>query len=167
MKFYVYVCTYSSSWIACFLKYFSWFLAINICLDFSLLRIFNECVCMRVCVCARTCSVTSIMSVSMRPHELQPTRLLCPWNSPGKNTAMGCHALLQGIFPIQVSNSHLLHCRWIPYPLSHLRSPKQTYYCLFYKKYIIWINVNIPPRGFNLLFLHSNFQPQLFLEISL
>src|SRR5574340_1477486 len=35
------------------------------------------------------------MSNSVRPHGLQPTRLLCPWNSPGKNTGLGCHFLLQ------------------------------------------------------------------------
>ena len=35
-------------------------------------------------------------------------RLLCPWDSPGKNTGVGCHALLQGIFPNQESNPHLL-----------------------------------------------------------
>ena len=39
---------------------------------------------------------------------MQPTRLLCPWDSPVKNTEVGCHALLQGIFPTQGSNSHLL-----------------------------------------------------------
>ena len=35
------------------------------------------------------------MSNSVRPHGLQPTRLLCPWGSPGKNTRVGCHFLLQ------------------------------------------------------------------------
>ena len=44
-----------------------------------------------------------------RPNALQPTRLLCPWNSPGKNTGVGCCALLQGIFPAQGLNPHLLH----------------------------------------------------------
>ena len=39
---------------------------------------------------------------------LQPTRLLCPWDSPGKNTGVGCHFLLQGIFPTQGWNLHLL-----------------------------------------------------------
>ena len=34
-------------------------------------------------------------------------------DSPGKNTGAGCHALLQGIFPIQVSNPGLPHCRWV------------------------------------------------------
>ena len=37
------------------------------------------------------------------------TRLLCPWNSPDKNTRVGFHFLLQGIFPTQGSNPHLLH----------------------------------------------------------
>ena len=45
------------------------------------------------------------------PHGLQPTRLLCPWDSPGKNTGVGCHSLLQGIFPSQWLNLGLLHCR--------------------------------------------------------
>ena len=44
-------------------------------------------------------------------------------DSPGKNTRMGCHALLQGIFPTQGSNPGLLHCRWILYQLSQQRSP--------------------------------------------
>ena len=36
----------------------------------------------------------SVVSDSLRPHELQPTRLLWPWNSPGKNTGVGSHCLL-------------------------------------------------------------------------
>ena len=39
-----------------------------------------------------------------RPHEVQPTRLLCLWDSPGKNTGVGCHFLLQGIFLTQGLN---------------------------------------------------------------
>ena len=48
---------------------------------------------------------------------------LCPWNSPGKNTGVGSHALLQRIFPTQGSNPDLLHCRQILYCLSHQGSP--------------------------------------------
>ena len=44
------------------------------------------------------------MSNSLWPFGLQPTRLLCPCNFSGKNTGMGCHFLLQGIFPTQESN---------------------------------------------------------------
>ena len=65
---------------------------------------------------------SSLVSDSSRPHELQPTRLLCLWNSPGKNTGVDCHSLLQGIFPTQGSNPRLLHCRQILYSLSHLGS---------------------------------------------
>ena len=42
-----------------------------------------------------------------------------PWDSPGKNTGVGCHFLLQGIFPSQGLNSGLPHCRQTLYPLSH------------------------------------------------
>ena len=54
------------------------------------------------------CVSHSAMSNSLQPHRLQPTRLLCPWDSPGKNIGMNCHALLQRIFLTQRSNLHLL-----------------------------------------------------------
>ena len=41
----------------------------------------------------------SVVSDSSQPHGLQPTRLLCPWNSPGKNNGVCCHALFQGNLP--------------------------------------------------------------------
>ena len=50
-------------------------------------------------------------------------RLLCPWDSSGKNTGGGCHFLLQGMFLTQGSNPCLLHCRQILYHLSHQESP--------------------------------------------
>ena len=51
----------------------------------------------------------------MRPYGPQAPKLLCPWDSPGKNSGVGCHFLLQGIFPTQGSNPGLLHCRQILY----------------------------------------------------
>ena len=45
-------------------------------------------------------------------------------DSPGKNTGVGCHALLQGIFPTQGLNLGLPHCRWILYHLSHQGNPR-------------------------------------------
>ena len=51
-------------------------------------------------------------------NPMEPTRLLCPQDSPDKNTGVGCHALLQGIFPTQGWNLDLLHCRQILYHLS-------------------------------------------------
>ena len=49
-----------------------------------------------------------------------------PWNSPGQNTGVGSHSLLQGIRPTQRSNPGLLHCRWILYQLSHGEVQKQV-----------------------------------------
>ena len=45
-------------------------------------------------------------------------------DSAGKNTGVGCHALLQGIFPTQGSNPGLLHCRQTVYHLNHQGSPR-------------------------------------------
>ena len=73
------------------------------------------CVCVRVCggkykvldftenesyqrktgCCSCCCLVTSVVSDSVQPQRRQPTRLLCPWDSPGKNNGVGCHCLLQ------------------------------------------------------------------------
>ena len=55
------------------------------------------------------------MSDSLRPHRLLPARLLCPWDSPGKNTRVGCHALLQVTSPTPGWNLCLLLCGRIPY----------------------------------------------------
>ena len=58
-----------------------------------------------MCVCMLSHPVESD---SLLPPELQTTRLLCPWNFPGKNTGAGCHFFLQGIFPTQGLNLSLL-----------------------------------------------------------
>ena len=62
--------------------------------------------------------VCSVVSDSLRPHGLYPTRLLCPWDFPGNSTIAVCHFLLQGIFPTRESNPGLPHCRQTLY---HLR----------------------------------------------
>ena len=59
-------------------------------------------------------------------HGLEPTRLLCPLDSPGKNTGVGCHFLLQGIFLTEESNPGLLHCRQMIYQLSYEGSVNMT-----------------------------------------
>ena len=65
---------------------------------------------------------------SILPHKIlqteEPGGLYSPRNSPGQNTGVGSLSLLQGIFPTQVSNPGLLHCRLILYQLSHQASPR-------------------------------------------
>ena len=84
------------------------------------------------------CVSHSVVSDSLRPHGLQPARLLCPWNSPGKNTGVGGHFLFQGIFPTQGWNPGLPHCRQILYRLSN-----QAKVVLHYSKY----TAIIPPTN--------------------
>ena len=81
----------------------------------------------RKCKCVLSHSVTSS---SLWPRGLQPTRLLCPWDSPAKNTGVGCHALVPGISTTQESNPGLPHCRWILYCLSHQEAQKMPVLCL-------------------------------------
>ena len=61
----------------------------------------HVCVCVCVCACMHVCSAASIMSDSLHHYGLQLAKLLCTWDSPGKNIRVGCHVLLQGIFPPQ------------------------------------------------------------------
>ena len=58
-------------------------------------------------------------STSQSVSMAKPARLVCPWNFPGKNTGVGCHFLLQGIFPTQGSNPRLLRWQADSLPLSH------------------------------------------------
>ena len=75
---------------------------------------------LRFCIFTGLCCVSrSVVPNSLRPRGLQSTRFLCPWDFPGKDTGVGCHFLLQGIFPTQGSNPGLLHCREILYQLSY------------------------------------------------
>ena len=78
--------------------------------------------CLPACVCC-VCLVAQSCLDSLGLYGLWPTRLLCPWDSPGKNTGVGCHSLLQGIFPTQGSNPSLLNWKRILYHLTHQGSP--------------------------------------------
>ena len=65
----------------------------------------------------------SVVSNSLQLHGLYTARFLCRWNFSGKNTGVGCHFLLQGIFPSQGLKLHLLHWQVDCLPLHHLGSP--------------------------------------------
>ena len=64
----------------------------------------------------------SVMSDSLRSYRVQPTRLLCPGNSPGKNTGLGYHSFFQVIFLTQGSNPGLVHRRQILHRLNHRKT---------------------------------------------
>ena len=83
----------------------------------------NLCVFVCVCVCVHACSV---LINTLQSHGLGPSRLLGPSNFPGKYTGVGCHFLLQGIFPtkgLHPSLLHLLCWKEGSLPLSPLGNP--------------------------------------------
>ena len=60
-------------------------------------------------------SITQLCPTFFDPTDCGPPGSSVHGDYPGNNTGMGCHFFLQGIFPTQGSNPHLLHCRWILY----------------------------------------------------
>ena len=102
---------------------------------------------------------------TLQPYGLQPVRLLCPWDSPGKNTAVSCYALLQGIFLTQGSNLCLLHWQrgsLLPLPPGKFMfldaSSKLFGMCLRYNKFtkIYYSNFEPLPTLFLLLEMSSH-----------
>ena len=67
-----------------------------------------------------------VLSSSLRSHGLLPARLLCPWDFPGRNTEMGYHVLLQGIFPTQGLKPGLLHWQIDSLPPNLILSPEYS-----------------------------------------
>ena len=76
------------------------------------------------CVCTVLCLLTQSCLTLCEPMDCSLPGSSVHRDSLGKNTGVGCHALLQGIFPTQGSNPGLPHCRWILYHLSHQGSPR-------------------------------------------
>ena len=81
------------------------------------------CKCVYVCVCL----VAQLCPTLCDPMDYSPPGSSVPGDSPGKNTGVGCHALLQGFFLTQQSNWGLPHCRWILYQMSYPGNPKCIY----------------------------------------
>ena len=79
--------------------------------------------CLSTCVCAASLQLCPTVC---GPMDCSPPASSCPWDSPGKNTGVGCHAILQGIFPTQRLNpslSSLLHWEGSSLPLAPSGKP--------------------------------------------
>ena len=63
------------------------------------------------------------------PIDGSPPGFPCPWDSPGKNTGVGCHFLLQGLFPTQGSNTRLLSLLHWQVGSVPLAPPRKPLYC--------------------------------------
>ena len=100
---------------------------------------------MSVCVYAQL--LQSCLTLYNAMDCSSPGSFLHLWDSPGKNTGVGCHALLQEIFLTQGLNPCLLHCRQILYPLSYLGSPKSVWGTLYLTPPLPPEGQNCPPPG--------------------
>ena len=85
------------------------------------------------------------------PMDCSPPGSSVHRDSPGKNTGVDCHALLQGIFPTQGLDPGLLHCRQILYQLSHKGSP---YICISTYKYTNYLHTNIHTHTHTYMCIH-------------
>ena len=99
----------------------------------------------------------SVVSNSLRPHGLQPSRLLCPWDSPGTNTGVGCHALLQA----QASNPSLLHLLQLQTGSLPLAPPWKPYLFIYLPKFIY----SHPPIIINLSTYLYNYLRRMFKSV--
>ena len=84
------------------------------------------------CCCCCCCCVSSVVSASVRPYRRQPTRLLCPWDSTGKNTGVGCHFLLQ-CMKVKVKSLSCVRLFTTPWTVAHqapvfMRFSRQEYW---------------------------------------
>ena len=97
-----------------------------------------------------------------------PWAIHSPWNSPGQNTGVGSLSLFQGIFPTQISNLGLLHCRQTLYPLSHQGShlvakvlefqlQHQSFQCIFRTDFL-----SLQSKGLSRLFSNTTVQKHQF-----
>ena len=78
-----------------------------------------------VSLCAAVlCLVDQLCLTLFYPMNCSPSGSSIFWDSPGKNTGVGGHALLQGIFSTQGSNPGIPYCTWILYHLNHQGSPR-------------------------------------------
>ena len=96
------------------------------------------------CCC---CCVASVMSNSVQPHGLQPTRLLRPWDSPGKNTGVGCHFLLQCMkveSEIEVAQS----CLTLSDPMD-CSLPGSSVHGIFQARVLEWLPLPSPTENNN------------------
>ena len=99
------------------------------------------------------CSVASVVSDSVRPHRRQPTRLPRPWDSPGKNTGVGCHFLLQ--CRKVKSERELLSRVWCSATPSAYQAPPS----MGFSRQEYWSGVPLPSSSFLNYYVPINVKP--------
>ena len=85
------------------------------------------------------CYVTSVISNSVRPHRWQPTRLPCSWDSPGKNTGVGCHFLLQ-CMKVKSESEVVQSCPTLSNPMD-CSLPGSSIHGIFQARVLKWVAI--------------------------
>ena len=91
--------------------------------------------------CCCCCYVASVVSDSVRPHRRQPTRLRHPWDSPGKNTGVACHCLLQGM-KVKVKSPSRVRLLAMPWTAAYQAPPSMGF-----SRQEYWSGVPLPSLG--------------------
>ena len=94
----------------------------------------------------------SVMSDPERPHGLQPTRLLCPWDFPGKSTGVGCHCLLRYITIASINSINRVISKYLSqelplYVAQHISSSASPVcYCCLKGNYLLALSIRHPAQ---------------------
>ena len=102
--------------------------------------------------CCCCCQVASVVSDSVRPHRQQTTRLPCPWDSPGKNTGVSCHFLLQ-CMKVKSESEVTQSCPTVSDPMD-CSLPGSSVYGIFQARVVEWVAIafSVPlPHMHNIL----------------
>ena len=101
--------------------------------------------------CCCCCSITSVVSDSMQPHRWQPTRLPRPWDSPGKNSGVGCQFLLQ-CMKVKSESEVTQSCPTLSNPMD-CSLPGSSIHGIFQARVLEWGAIDIFKSCYVTLFL--------------
>ena len=118
------------------------------------------------CCCCCCCCVTSIVSAFAQPHRRQPTRLPCPWDSPGRNTGVSCHFLLQ-CMKVKSESEDAQSCPTLRDPMD-CSLPGSSVHEIFQARVLEWVAIAFSEyvckfaklSGHRTRKYHLSFQPQ-------
>ena len=113
--------------------------------------------------CRYYCQVTSVVSDSVRPHRQQPTRLPRPWDSPGKNTDVGCRFLLQCI-NVKNESEITQSCLTWSDPMN-CSLPDSSVHGIFQARVLEWVAIAFSRKVVEVLELSQNLCPYSLLEV--
>ena len=100
--------------------------------------------CCCCCCCCCCCQVASVVFDSVRPHRRQPTRLPHLWDSPGKNTGVGCHFLLQ-CMKVKSESEVAQSCPTLRDPMDY-RLPGSSVHGIFPAGVLEWVAISFSKR---------------------